>query len=90
MMSDRTGSSLADLSAFLLRLEEARIHFRLTSVREGAVMVQVTVPGERWEVEFFPDHPLEIEIFRSDGSISDASLLKRLFSEHGDYDSASA
>lgn len=89
-MSDLTGSSLADLSVFLLRLEEARIYFTLTSVREGAVMVQVAVPGELWEVEFFPDRTPEIEIFRSDGSIGDASLLERLFSEHGDYDSASA
>ncbi len=53
-------------------------------------MVQVTVPGERWEVEFFPDHKREVEVFRSDGSIGDASLLEGLFNEHGDYDSASA
>jgi len=53
-------------------------------------MVQVAVPGARWEVEFFPHQTPEIEIFRSDGSISEASLLERLFSEHGDYDSASA
>ncbi len=78
------------MTAFLRRLEEARIHFTLTSVREGAVMVQVTVPGERWEVEFFPDHKREVEVFRSDGSIGDASLLEGLFNEHGDYDSASA
>jgi len=89
-MTDPIGSSLADVAAFLRRLEEARIHFTLTSVREGAVMVQVTVPGERWEVEFFPDHTTEIEIFRSDGSISDVGLLKRLFTEHGEYDSGSA
>jgi len=53
-------------------------------------MVQVAVPGARWEVEFFPHQTPEIEIFRSDSSISEASLLERLFSEHGDYDSASA
>lgn len=88
-MNDLFGSSPADVFAFLRRLEEARIHFALNSVREGSVMVQVTVPGERWEVEFFPDQPPEIEIFRSDGSISDASLLERLFTDHGDYDSAS-
>jgi hypothetical protein len=89
-MTDPTGSSLAHVADFLRRLEEARIHFTLTSVREGAVMVQVTVPGERWEVEFFPDHMPEVEVFRSDGSIGDASLLERLFNEHGDCDSASA
>jgi hypothetical protein len=46
-------------------------------------MVQVAVPGERWEVEFFADHAPEVEVFRSDGSIGDASLLERLFDEHG-------
>ena len=89
-MADPIGSSLADVAAFIRRLEKARIHFTLTSVREGAVMVQVTVPGERWEVEFFPDHVPEVEVFRSDGTIDDASLLERLFTKHGDYDSASA
>jgi hypothetical protein len=89
-MADATGSSLADVAAFLRKLEEAHIHFTLTSVREGAVMVQVTVPGERWEVEFFPDHEPEIEVFSSDGDVGGADLLDRLFKEHGDYDSASA
>lgn len=77
-------SSLAGLAAFLLRLEAAGIHFALTTVREGAVMVQVAVPGERWEVEFFPDRPPEVEIFRSDGSIGDARLLGVLFTAHAD------
>lgn len=60
MMADPIGSSFADVSAFLRRLEEAHIHFTLTSVREGAMMVRVTAPGERWEVEFFPDQAPEI------------------------------
>lgn len=89
-MSDSTGNSLANLATFLRRLEAERIHFTLTLVREGAVMVQVAVPGERWEVEFFPDRAAEVEVFRSDGSVGDSSLLKRLFTEYGDYDSGSA
>jgi hypothetical protein len=89
-MSNATGSSLADVATFLRRLEEGRIHFTLTSVREGAVMVQVAVPGERWEIEFFPDHTPEVEVFRSKGGVGDANLLDRLFEEHGNYDSASA
>ena len=90
IMSNPTGSSLADLAAFLRRLEDGRIHFTLTSVREGAVMVQVAVPGQRWEVEFFPDRAVEVEVFHSDGSVGDSSLFEKLFTEHGDYDSASA
>lgn len=89
-MSEPTGSSLADLAAFLRRLEVGHIHFTLASVREGAVLVQVAVPGERWEVEFFSDRAAEVEVFRSDGSVGDSSLLERLFTDHGDYDSGSA
>ena len=79
LMKSSSGSSLADLASFLKRLEHGRIHFTLSSVREGAVMVKVSVPGERWEIEFFPDRPIEVEIFGSDGTIGDATLFTRLF-----------
>jgi hypothetical protein len=85
-MAGAGGSSLDDVAGFLLRLKVAGIHHTLTTVREGAVMVQVTVPGERWEIEFFPDRPPEIEIFRSDGSIGGAELFDQLFNEHGECD----
>ena len=54
---------------FIRELDATRTHYALTSVREGAVMVQVTLPGERWEVEFFDDREPEVEVFRSDGTI---------------------
>ena len=57
------------LHAFLRELEETATHYSLSSVREAAVMVHVTLPGERWEVEFFDDREPEVEIFRSDGTI---------------------
>lgn len=81
-MSNANGSSLAQLSAFLLRLDDARIAYQLTSVREGAVMVQIAVPGERWEVELFPDRPTEVEVFRSDGTIAGPNMIESLFSLH--------
>lgn len=63
-------STLADLQQFLGKLQDTRTWYRrLTSEREGAVMVHLALPGERWEVEFFPDRELEIEIFKSDGEI---------------------
>ena len=62
-------STLHELQAFLTKLEAVHAHFDLTSVREGAIMVEVTLPGERWEVEFFTDREPEVEIFRSDGEI---------------------
>lgn len=72
-------SNLSDLQAFLLKLEETQTHFTLSSVREGAVMVQVHVPGQRWEVEFFPDREPEVEIFKSDGKMFGPEKLTELW-----------
>jgi hypothetical protein len=63
---------------FIRELDGTRTHYRLLSVREGAVMVEVAVPGERWEVEFFDDREPEIEVFRSDGTIFGTEKLEEL------------
>ena len=39
-------AKLSKLTDFLDRLDEAEIHYHLSSLREGAVMVEITVPGE--------------------------------------------
>lgn len=72
------------LYEFLERLRSARIHFTLATYRNDTVMVQISVPGERWEVEFFGDGSVEIERFRSDGQISDRSALEILFTDFAD------
>ena len=41
-------------------------------------MVEVSLPGERWEVEFFSDRELEVEVFRSDGTIFGPEKLAEL------------
>ena len=83
-MTNGTGTSLAELSNFLIRLDEFNIHYQMTSVRDGAVMVQVAVPGERWEIEFFAEDAPAIEIFRSSGEICDSGSLDRLFANYAD------
>lgn len=68
---------------FIERLREANLAFRLDSVRE-AVMVEVMIPGEHWEVEFFPDGHVEVEVYRSAGAeagLEDESSLERLFAD---------
>ena len=50
-------------------LERGKIHYTLQSCRDEAIMVLVTVPGERWEVEFLADGSVEVERFISDGEI---------------------
>jgi len=73
------GSSLTELQSFLLRLEEAQIHYALSSHREGAIMVTVHIPGEHWEVEFFGNQEPEIEIYRSDGDMFGPEKLNELW-----------
>ena len=72
---------LIKLTNFLDRLDGADIHYSMSSVRESAVMVAVSVPGERWEVEFMADGEIEVEIFTSDGDIHEYSIIDELFAE---------
>ena len=70
---------LISLTNFLDRLDEEDIHYSLSSLREAAVMVSVSIPGERWEVEFMSDDEIEVEIFSTDGEIHDESMFDELF-----------
>ncbi len=69
---------------FLGRLRRAKISYSLEQVRGDAIMVNVTVPGERWEIEFMDNGQVEIEIFKSDGSIFGKETLKELFEKYTD------
>jgi len=66
------------IHALLRQLDASQTHYSLTSVREGAVMVHVALPGERWEVEFFADREPEVEVFRSDGTIGGPEKVAEL------------
>jgi hypothetical protein len=77
-------TSLGKLLAFLDRLEELNFSYRLNHVRDS-IMVEIVVPSERWEVEFFDNGEIEIERFVSTGvqSIEDESL-SQLITEWSD------
>jgi hypothetical protein len=47
-------------------------------------MVEISVPGQRWEVEFMEDGTLEIEKFISDGNFYDVKELETLFIDFSD------
>ncbi len=47
-------------------------------------MVEVTVPGERWEVEFLEDGSVDVEVFRSNGEIRNEVALEELLKQHGE------
>src|SRR6185312_15439227 len=74
----------AQLLPFLNELRKATIHHHLSQFRDDAIMVEVAVPGERWELEFLDDGTVEVEVFRSDGTIRDASALEALIRQHAD------
>jgi hypothetical protein len=81
MNRNGTRSAFDQLIAFLDQLEQQRIFYELAYYREGAIMVTVALPGQRWEVEFLADGSVEVEKFISDGDIGDESALLELFSE---------
>ena len=72
---------MTKLLNFLCRLEECKIHYRMEHNRDDSIMVITDVPGQKWEVEFFPDGNIEIEIFKSDGEIRGEMELDRFFKE---------
>lgn len=62
-----------DLLRFCSELDRRRMRYDLLHVRPETVMVAVTVPGERWEVEFFADGRREVERFVSQGVVDGAT-----------------
>ncbi|MBS3990661.1 MAG: hypothetical protein KGZ51_01185 [Erysipelothrix sp.] len=76
--------SINTINNFLNRLIENKIYFRLNKVRPESIMVEIAVPGQRWEIEFMEDGTMEIERFISNGIIYDESELNVLFNEFSD------
>jgi hypothetical protein len=71
------------LFVFLHRLERKNIYYKLNRIRDS-VLVEVAVPGQRWEVEFFEDNHMEIEKFTSDGKLYDDKEMDVLFRDYSD------
>jgi hypothetical protein len=82
-MTTPTYTSLGKLLAFLDRLEQVKLHYRLAHVRDS-IMVEIVVPGERWEIEFFDDGHVEVERFVSTGDIEGEAAIDRLFALHSE------
>jgi hypothetical protein len=77
------------LSEFLDELNEKKIYYWLSRVRDS-IMVEIIVPGQRWEVEFMDDGTIEIEKFITTGQIfcckelSGCKEIEEFFSEFSD------
>jgi len=85
-----SAQSFQQLTTFLKQLERAHIHYILACHREDAIMVLVTVPGERWEIEFLGDGSIEVERFLSNGEICGEEALHELLTRYADPEPAKA
>lgn len=75
---------MLDMINFLNKLENKKIYYKLNKIRDDAIMVEVSVPGERWEIEFFAKGNIEIERFLSNGTVYNRSELETLFKNFSD------
>ena len=71
------------LLEFLNQLEEKKIYYRLNRIRDS-ILVEIAVPGQRWEVEFFADGEVQVEKFLSSGEIQNELELEVLFDNFSD------
>ncbi len=62
------------LNTFLNRLEQGHIYYKLDKICPDTILVEVAVPGERWEVEFAADGEIVIEKFKSIGMFEEDEL----------------
>ena len=69
------------LLKFIKRLEQNKIFYTLSCDRDEAIMINISVPGEHWEVEFLLEGSVDVEIFKSDGTMHDESSFDRLFAK---------
>lgn len=80
-MTIESETAMSSLLGFLSDLEGWGISYRLSAVRRDAVMVELSIPGYHWEVEFFSDGTVETERFDSQGVDTTAPTLGHLRQE---------
>ena len=82
VFDDGTENTVNRALRFCQVLIKHKIRYTMDVVRDGALMVTVAVPGERWEVEFMDDGTIELERFDSLGvencADPEALILSRL------------
>lgn len=78
------GNKAVNVFEWIDVLEGAKIHFSIIRVRADAIMLQASVPGERWEIECFRDGSVEFERFVSGGRIDSEELLRTEIARHKD------
>jgi hypothetical protein len=75
---------LKPILRLLKRLQEASISYKLAHNQEDAITAEIVVPGQRWEVDFYLDGTIDVEIFKSDGKIRNEDAIDELFRQFAD------
>jgi hypothetical protein len=75
---------LSNAAEMCRELEKRRVQYQLLIVRDGALMISVAIPGERWEIEFFEDGHVELERFISQGVADAPDVQAQLLSRFDD------
>jgi hypothetical protein len=79
---DAAGGIFGRLLDLLNRLDAARIHYGLAHRRPDSVMIEVSLPGWRWEVEFMADGSVDVERYRSVAGVeNDPALVELIFAD---------
>ncbi len=82
-----SGGAFRVLLEIMDKLRESNIYFELSSNGQpDAVLIQVAVPGARWEIEVFENGEVEFEIFSGGGHILGRDELWRKIEEQKDVD----
>ena len=67
----------------LSQLESARIHFTIARHREDAVLVTITLVGERVEIDVFADGHFEVSRFQgAENIVGGADLVEQIIAEN--------
>jgi hypothetical protein len=73
------GGPFAQILDYLNDLDRAQIHYAIRHTRPDTLMIDVSLPGWRWEIEFRADGSVEIERYHSVAGVeTDATLLDAL------------
>lgn len=73
------GDRFGRLLDYLNRLDAASVHYTLAHTRPDSIMIDVSIPGWRWEIEFMADGSVDVERYRSVAGVeNDPSLLDQL------------
>lgn len=79
------GDNMERFIKFLEKLEHHKIYYTLDKTRDEYVRVDISVPGERWEVEFAAEEgDIVVERFKSIGDVEGEEALAYLFDNFSD------